>query len=109
MHIWLKMEVEAEEWHLDKNQQLLHAVVPLKAEAPVRAIPYPIKTAAGVAKRTKAVELAVVKEARAVALPVAVVSQSMASLKRKGTWTFKTWKREQSKIRPSGEGNGVEQ
>lgn len=60
-------------------------VVPLKAEAPMRAIPYPIKTAAGVAKRAKAVELAAVKEARAVALPEAVVSQSTASLKRKGT------------------------
>jgi hypothetical protein len=60
-------------------------VVPLKAEAPVRAIPYPIKTAAGVAKKANAVELEVVKEARAVAFPVAVVSQSTASLKRKGT------------------------
>lgn len=60
-------------------------IVPLKAEAPERAIPYPIKTAAGVPNRAKAFELAVVKEARAVAFPVAVVSQSTASLKRKGT------------------------
>lgn len=68
-----------------KNQQFHHVVVPLKAEAHERAMPYPIKTEAGVAKRAKALELAVVKEARAVALPVAVVSQSTASLKRKGT------------------------
>lgn len=54
--------------------------VPLKAEAHERAIPYPIKTAAGVAKRAKAVELGGVKT-----LPVAVVSQSTASLKRNGT------------------------
>lgn len=59
--------------------------VPLKAAAPARAIPYPTKTAAGVTKRAKAVELALVKEARAVALPVAVVNQSTASLNRKGT------------------------
>lgn len=43
-------------------------VVPLKAEEHARAIPYPIKMEAGVAKRARAVELAVVKEARAAAL-----------------------------------------
>lgn len=57
----------------------------MKAEAPMRAIPYPIKTAAGVAKTAREVELAVVKAAREVAFPDAVVNQSTASLKRKGT------------------------
>ena len=62
----------------------------MKAEAPERAIPYPIRTAAGVANKANKVEFAVVKEAREPALPVAVVNQSTASLKRKGTWTFRT-------------------
>jgi hypothetical protein len=44
-----------------------------------------MRTEAGVAKRARKVELAAVKEARAVALPVATVNQSTASLKRKGT------------------------
>jgi hypothetical protein len=44
-----------------------------------------MRTEAGVAKRARRVELAVVKEARAAALLVAVVNQSTASLKRKGT------------------------
>lgn len=65
-------------------------IIPLKAEAPERAIPYPTKTAAGLTNKAKAVELAVVKEARAVAFPVVVVNQSTASLNKKGTWTFRT-------------------
>lgn len=70
------------EWY---EQAITSCVVPLKAEAPVRAIPYPIKTETGVAKRANWVELAAVKEASAVALPVAELNQSTASLKRKGT------------------------
>lgn len=50
----------------------------------MRAIPYPIKTAAGVAKTATEVEWEVVKAAREVAFPD-VVNQSTASLKRKGT------------------------
>lgn len=70
----------------DKHKQLLHRCeVPLKADAPDRAIPYPIKTAAGLTKRANAVELAVVNSARALALPVAVVNQSTASLNKNGT------------------------
>lgn len=57
----------------------------MKVEAPVRAIPLPTKSDTGVAKRVIRLELAAVKEARAVALPVTVVRQSTASLKRKGT------------------------
>ena len=57
----------------------------MNKEAPARAIPYPTRTAAGLTKRARTVELAVVKEARALALPVAVVNQSTASLNRKGT------------------------
>jgi len=53
----------------------------LKAEAPERAIPYPIKTAAGVAKSVIIVGV----EATAPALPVAVFNQSTASLNKKGT------------------------
>lgn len=57
----------------------------MKVEAPVRAIPLPTKSDTGVAKRVIRLELAAVKEARAVALPVTVVRQSTARLKRKGT------------------------
>lgn len=59
--------------------------LPLKAAAPERAIPYPINTDAGVAKRANRVEFAAAKEARSPALPVAVVNQSTASLNKKGT------------------------
>lgn len=70
----------------DKHKQLLHRCeVPLKADAPDRAIPYPIKTAAGLTKRAKTVELAVVNSASALALPVAVDNQSTASLNKNGT------------------------
>lgn len=65
-------------------------IIPLNAEAPARAIPYPTKTEAGVKNKAKAVELAVVKEARAVAFPFVVVNQSTASLNKKGTCTFRT-------------------
>lgn len=67
-------------------------LIPLKAAEPVRAMPYPIKTAAGLTKNARAEEFEAVKEARASAFPVVVVNQSTASLKRKGTCTFKTWK-----------------
>lgn len=58
---------------------------PLKAAAPDRAIPYPIRTATGVAKRDTADELATVNSARAPAFPVAVVNQSTANLNKNGT------------------------
>lgn len=69
----------------------------MKADAPERAIPYPTKTEAGVAKRANAVELLAAKEAKAAAFPEEVVNQSTASLKRKGTWTLRTWKPKQSR------------
>lgn len=67
------------------EQAITSCLVPLKAEAPERAIPYPIKTEAGVANRANCVELAAEKDARVPAFPVAVVNQSTASLKRNGT------------------------
>ena len=68
-----------------KRTLQLKKEIPLKAEDPARAIPYPTKTAAGLQKIAKAVELAAVKEARALAVPVTVVNQSTASLNMKGT------------------------
>lgn len=63
----------------------------MQADAPDRAIPYPIKTAAGLTNKAKRVELALVNDAIAVSEPVIAESQSTASLNKKGTWTFITY------------------
>lgn len=64
--------------------------LPLKAEEPVRAMPYPIRTAEGVAKAATREGFAATKVDIEAPVPVAEASQSTANLKRKGTWTFKT-------------------
>lgn len=57
----------------------------MQAEAPVRAMPYPSSTAAGLPNRARRVALDSVKDANALTDPVAVESQSTASLNKKGT------------------------
>lgn len=59
--------------------------LPVQADTPDRAIPYPIRTAAGLAKRANRVALASVNDASEVSAPARAASQSTASLNKKGT------------------------
>lgn len=72
---------------LISNKELIFhtSVLPLKAEAPVRAMPYPIRTAEGVAKAATREGFAATKDDIEAPLPVSEPSQSTASLNKKGT------------------------
>lgn len=59
--------------------------IPLQADAPVRAMPYPSRTAAGLPKRARRVALVSVNDANELTEPAATESQSTASLNKKGT------------------------
>lgn len=59
--------------------------LPVQADTPDRAIPYPIRTAAGLAKRANRVALVSVNDASEASAPPRAASQSIASLNKKGT------------------------
>lgn len=67
---------------------MLNGPLPLQAEAPARAIPYPSRTAVGVANNN--VEVAADATAVAPVAPAAVDKESTAYLNMKGTCTFST-------------------
>lgn len=72
-------------FHIDLGTADTVITLPVQAEAPVRAIPYPARTAAGLTKSAKNTGLEAAKAEILALDPAAAESQSTASLNRKGT------------------------